>query len=138
MGLLANERYTGVVAGGSSLFESQKGTLGFQVMLECDAGETSYTIWLTEKNKARAVKDFETLGVSLDELQDPHALEQTIGDVIVGRTIVFGTTSEEYKGNTTIKVAWIGKSSGAGGLANNAAVFFGGKATPQEDGEVPF
>lgn len=49
-GLRPDEKYQGRVREGSALIESQGGTLGYQVMLECEDGRTFFTIWITEKN----------------------------------------------------------------------------------------
>jgi len=35
MSLRADTKYNGIVAPGSQLYETQTGTLGYQVMLEC-------------------------------------------------------------------------------------------------------
>ena len=68
MGFQADTRYNGVVGNGSCLMESQRGTVGYQVMLSCDDGDTIYIIWLTEKNRKRALRDFQSLGVDPEKL----------------------------------------------------------------------
>ena len=40
-------------------------------MLECADGSTSFVIWLTQKNRERAKKYFEVLGVDPELLKDP-------------------------------------------------------------------
>ena len=62
MSIKADTKYNGVVAPGSQLYETQTGTLGYQVMLECPDGPTSFVIWLTQKNRERARRYFEALG----------------------------------------------------------------------------
>lgn len=52
MNIKADARYNGIVAPGSQLYETQTGTLGYQVMLECADGSTSFVIWLTQKNRS--------------------------------------------------------------------------------------
>lgn len=153
-GLKPDHKYQGRVRDGSVLIETLTGTLGFQVMLTCDDGRCFYTIWLTPKNKERAMKDFETLGVPAEKLQDPSYIEYQLGLDIAGREITFGSREEEYKGKTTVKVAWIGKPSlaadgnkaaavarffGAAGAAPNASS--GGPVTednPITDDDIPF
>lgn len=131
------KRYIGTVASGSGLYESAKGTLGFQVMLHCEDGATDYTIWLTEKNAERAKRDFETLGVDPKRLANPKDFTK-IGDEIEGRKVSFETDEETYNERTKIKVKWISplKDSGVGTLEQRAAVLFG--AEPVADDEVLF
>ncbi|RPH38327.1 hypothetical protein EHM92_00150 [bacterium] len=125
MSLKADTKYSGKVAEGSQLYTTQTGTVGYQVMLETEDEQTSFTIWLTEKNRARASKAFETLGVDPENLKSQAYLEYQLGVDIVGKEVSFGTKAEEYNGRTTIKVAWIGKKSDPN-LARGAASFFGG------------
>lgn len=131
------KRYIGTVASGSGLYESLKGTLGFQVLLNCEDGAIDYTIWLTEKNAERAKRDFETLGVDPKRLANPKDFTK-IGDEIEGHKVSFETDEETYNEKTRIKVKWISplKDSGVGSLEHRAAALFGG-AAPIED-EVPF
>lgn len=124
-----DQKYHGTVRDGSTLIEAASGTMGFQVMLNCEDGRIFYTIWITDKNRDRALKDFAALGVTEDQLQNPNYIEYQLGQDIVGREIVFGTKEEDYKGKTTVKVAWIGRSSMAGADGNKASAvarFFGG------------
>jgi hypothetical protein len=58
MNIKADARYNGIVAPGSQLYETQTGTLGYQVMLECADGSTSFVIWLTRKHQVRLVSLF--------------------------------------------------------------------------------
>ena len=128
------------------MIESQTMTLGYQVMLDCEDGYTFFTIWITEKNKERAMKAFAALGVMPEQMRDPAYIEYKLGDDIVGREVTFGTKEEEYGGRKTVKVAWIGKSSMAadGNKAVAVARFFGmsgGPITdedPVTDAEIPF
>ncbi len=70
MSIKADTKYYGVVAPGSQLYETQTGTLGYQVMLECPDGPTSFVIWLTQKNRERARRYCEVLGVDPELLKD--------------------------------------------------------------------
>ena len=90
----ADFKYNGVVAPGSQLYESQTGTLGYQVMLECPEGSTDFVIWLTDKNRKRAEKFFEVLGVDPGKLKDPDYIEYQLGLDIEGHEVSFGTRSE--------------------------------------------
>jgi hypothetical protein len=138
MVLKDNLKYNGHVGSGSQLYETQTGTLGYQVMLECSDGSTSFVIWLTDKNKERAKKYFAILGVDEDKLKDPHYIEYQLGLDIDGREISFGTKEDEYNGNRTIKVSWIGKKSDPN-LARGAAKFFGSTNTDTSSpvGDIP-
>jgi hypothetical protein len=126
----ADSRYNGTVAPGSQLYETQTGTLGYQVMLECPEGSTSFVIWLTDKNRERAKKYFEILGVDAEALKDPGYIEYQLGLDIEGREVSFGTKDEEYNGRHSVKVVWIGKKS-MPDLSRSAAQFFGGKGDKQ-------
>ncbi len=119
--------YAGAVAPGSQLYETQTGTLGYQVMLECADGSTSFVIWLTEKNRDRARRYFEVLGVDAEKLKDPGYIEYQLGPDIEGREVSFGTKEEEYNGRHSVKVVWIGRKSEPD-LSRSAARFFSGSA----------
>lgn len=140
MGLKAKHKYHGSVRPGSELHESQSGTLGFQVMLECEDGDTSYTIWLTGKNKERARKTFtEALGVDPDKLADPNYIEMQLGLDIAGREVTFVTDEEEYNGKRRIKVAWLFKRNKTSGTpARTAAAFFAEQGHVITDDDIPF
>lgn len=149
---LKAKRYVGTVASGSGLYESSKGTLGFQVLINCEDGSTDYTIWLTEKNTlptkdggpSRAARDFETLGI------DPKRLKNSkdftiIGEEIEGHEISFETDEETFNEKTRVKVKWISpkKDRGVGSLEERAASLFGGlppSGVPLDtsDDDVPF
>ncbi len=133
MSIKAETKYNGVVAPGSQLYETQTGTLGYQVMLECDDGPTSFVIWLTQKNRDRARRYFEVLGVDPDLLKDSGYIEYQLGLDIEGREVSFGTKDEEYNGKHSVKVVWIGKRSDPN-LSRSAARFFGATIT---DGDTP-
>jgi hypothetical protein len=141
MSLKPDHKYNGRVIAGSSLMETQTGTLGYQVMLECEDGDISFTIWLTDKNKERAKKAFETLGVSVENLKDPKYIEFKLGMEITGREVSFGTKEETYKGTTSVKVVYIGKKTSAN-LTRSVANFFGGSLpepeSPITDEDIPF
>jgi hypothetical protein len=132
-------RYSGTVAPGSALYETQTGTLGYQVMLECAEGSTSFVIWLTDKNKERARKYFEVLGVDPEKLRDSSYIEYQLALDIEGKEVSFGTKDEEYNGKHSVKVVWIGRKSDPN-LSRSAARYFGGAidkpAYPR--GDVPF
>jgi len=128
MGLKPEHRYNGVVGPNSQLITTQRGSLGYQVNLVCEDGETCFVIWLTEKNRSRALGYFAVLGVPADKLQSKTYFDLQLGLDIEGREISFGTQVEEYNGESKIKVAWIGKKA-AENPAAEAAAFFSGKAS---------
>ncbi len=127
MSIKPDTKYNGIVAPGSQLYETQNGTLGYQVMLECQDGPTSFVIWLTQKNRERAHRYFETLGIDPALLKDSSYLEYQLGLDIEGRELSFGTKDDEYNGRHSVKVVWIGKKSDPN-LSRSAARFFGGLA----------
>ena len=133
MNIKADARYNGIVAPGSQLYETQTGTLGYQVMLECEDGPTSFVIWLTQKNRDRARRYFEVLGIDPDLLKDSSYIEYQLGLDIEGREVSFGTKEEEYNGRRNVKGVWIGKRSDPN-LSRSAARFFGATTG---DGEIP-
>ncbi len=139
MSVKADTKYNGVVAPGSQLHETQTGTLGYQVMLECPDGSASFVIWLTQKNRERARRYFEVLGVDPQLLKDPGFIEYQLGLDIEGRELSFGTKYEEYNGRHNVKVVWIGKRSDPN-LSRTAARFFGGTGGDGEtaDDATPF
>ncbi len=139
MSLKSDMKYNGVVAPGSQLYETQTGTLGYQVMLECPDGSTSFVIWLTQKNRERARRYFEVLGIDPELLKDSGYIEYQLGLDIEGREVSFGTKDDEYRGKHDVKVVWIGKRSDPN-LSRSAARFFGSTTTdsgiPGDD--IPF
>ena len=125
MSIKPDMKYNGTVGPGSALYETQTGTLGYQVTLECADGSTSFVIWLTQKNRERARRYFEALGVDPELLKDSGYIEYQLGLDIEGRQLSFGTKEEEYNGRRSVKVVWIGKPSDPN-LSRSAARFFGG------------
>ena len=141
MSIHVNEKYNGVVAPGSGLYETTTGTIGYQVMLECEDGKSSYVIWLTPKNRERAEKCFAVLGVSGEQLKNPNFFEYELAKAITGVEVSFGTAEEEYKGKKKVKVSWIGKASTTIGqkVPSVAAQFFGGEHPVEiTDDDIPF
>jgi hypothetical protein len=132
MNIKADVKYNGIVAPGSQLYETQTGTLGYQVMLECEDGSMSFVIWLTQKNRERARRYFDVLGVDPGLLKDSSYIEYQLGLDIEGRELSFGTKEEEYNGKYSVKVVWIGKRSDPN-LSRSAARFF----VAAGDGEIP-
>ena len=124
MSIKADARYNGTVGPGSALYETQTGTLGYQVMLECADGPASFVIWLTQKNRERARKYFEALGVDQERLKDSGYIEYQLGLDIEGREVSFGTKEEEFNGRRSVKVVWIGRKPDPN-LSRSAARFFG-------------
>ena len=124
----ADCRYIGTVAPGSALYETQTGKLGYQVMLECPEGPTSFVIWLTDKSRDRAKRYFEVLGVNPEKLRDSSYIEYQLGLDIEGREVSFGTRDEEYNGKSSVRVVWIGRKSDPN-LSRSAARYFGAPAT---------
>ena len=131
MSVKADTKYNGTVGPGSQLYETQTGTLGYQVMLECADGSTSFVIWLTQKNRERSKKYFEVLGVDAELLKDPGYIEYQLGMDIEGREVSFGKKDEEYNGRHSVKVVWIGKKSDPN-LSRSAARFFESTITDSE------
>ncbi len=139
MSLKADFRYNGTVAPGSQLYETQNGTLGYQVMLDCIDGAASFVIWLTQKNRERAKRFFEALDVDSEKLKDPGYIEYRLGLDIEGREVSFGTKDEEFNGRHSVKVVWIGRKSDPN-LSRSAARFFGAPENndPGVDDAPPF
>ncbi len=135
MNIKADHKYSGTVAPGSQLYETQTGTLGYRVMLECADGPTSFVIWLTEKNRERAKRYFEILGVDPERLKNSGYIEYQLGLDIEGREVSFGTKEEEYNGKRSVKVVWIGRKSDQN-LSRSAARYFGAN-TIDSDLEFP-
>lgn len=146
MAIRAEMKYHGTVAPGSSIVESRNGTLSFQVMLECEDGDAYFPIWLTDKNKEKAIKTLEMLGADPAKLNSSNYLELELPNLITGKEVSFGTREEEYNGKKTVKVAWIGKKTDPNAF-KGAAKFFGstqnGNQTPETekgitDEDIPF
>lgn len=131
----ADEKYLGTVTGGR-LIESAKGTPGLQFDIEEQAtgDPISHTIWLSKKSQEYAERDLDALGITAAHRKDPSFWSYKVDEHLRGQSIAYGTKSEEYKGKTSIRVAWIGKPrasdtpAGERGLATAAASLFGGEA----------
>ena len=131
----ADEKYLGTVTGGR-LVESSKGTPGLQFDIEEQTmgDPISHTIWLSSKSKEYAEKDLEVLGITAAHRADASFWSYKVDEHLRGQAIAYGTKSEEYKGKTSIRVAWISKPrtsdgpAGERGLASAAASLFGGAA----------
>lgn len=152
----ADQTYVARVGSGSRFFESTKNkTPGFQVNLECDEGTISYVIWITRKNRERAAKDFETLGVDISSLSSRNFLMYDLPNRIAGAEVEFSTKAETWNGESQVKVDRIGRP-GAGNeeaIAACVAEIFGAPsgtpaqaspptstsfATPEPDDDIPF
>lgn len=148
MSVKPNQRYIGTVAAGSGFFEAmQKGTPGFQVLINTDDGATEYTIWLTTKTKesGNAARDFKTLGVSMEQLKD-RAFRENLGKRIEGTELSLETFLDSYQGKDRVKVRWIAPATGGTTLDEAVASFFGDApkqpssyaVPPVDDDDVPF
>ena len=116
MGIKADKKYHGTVAPGSALIESSKGTLGYQVQLECEDGDTSFTIWMTKNTREVAEDTFkDALGVDPAKLKNGNYIEMQLGIDIVGREVTFTTEENEYKGKITVKVKGLYKRNASAG-----------------------
>jgi hypothetical protein len=155
MSIKPDRTYDGVVLEGSRLFETRKGTMGYQVCLQCEDGATEFIMWLTDKTKDRVLRDFKTLGVTEEQLKDPSYIENRLGSDIAGREVSFTTKTEEYNGQVKVKVAGIGKQRSVEELQGAAVQFFGGtpktkpkakpvakpeteEKVPIDDSDIPF
>jgi hypothetical protein len=148
MGLRAGERYVGKVVEGSRLFQSNaKKTTGFQVNIEVENGgpfpeKTDFTIWLTPKNRERALQSFEALGVSEEDLASASFVKYQLPQVIVGTEVEFEMKEETYRDQKQLKVAWIGKRGAVdeGELVNAVVGMFGGTAqqSDSKDDDIDF
>ena len=144
MTLKADTRYAGTIVDGG-IYEANSGTLGYQLLLNCEDGATDFVIWLTPKSKEKAEKTFVSLGI------DPKALRSEIGiegisSQLAGMEVVFGTREEEYLGKKRVKVSWVGKPKEGGASAGSplarAAAFFADEPKPEhtqaDEDSVPF
>lgn len=151
----ADEKYLGTVTGARLIESAGKGTPGLELTIEeAQTGDMIlHTIWLSPKSAEYAARDLETLGVTEAMRKDASFWSYKVSEVLPGTQIEYGTRAEEWKGKTTVKVAWIGKprassTMGSRGLANAAAALFGGEdkpdtkaenlAAPITDDEIPF
>lgn len=146
MSIRPDKKYHGTVAIGSCLIESQNGTMGYQLQLDCEDGQAEYMIWLTAKNKDRARAAFvDILGVKEDKLQDANYFEYMLAEEITGRPITFTTVENEYKGKRKVQVAFIFKPGSwaldGAGPGRAAAAFFGAEVKApkiDDDDDMPF
>lgn len=136
MSLKPDWKYNGKVAEGSQMIETARGSIGFQVNLDCEDGKTTFVIWMTEKNRKRAEGSFDVLGADFSKLGSPSYLEYEFPSEIVGREVSFGTKEEEYNGKKSVKVAWIGKKS-EGKPSVAGAKFFGAEPVIKDE-DIPF
>ena len=127
MTLRADIIYQGKVGEGSYPCQSQKkGTSGYVVMLECDDGNTEFTIWLTPKNKENAKMYFEILGVDFEKMKSATYIAMQLAHDIAGKDIAFQTKSETWNDKTRVKVDRLMLPS-QGDPAKDVAAFFGGE-----------
>ncbi len=150
MAVKGDTEYNGRVLAGAQIIQSAtKGTLGFEVPLECEDGRIKHVIWLTPGTMEHAEKTFQkALGVSPSQLRDEDFVTNKIAAYIEGRDVRF-TTEEDEKGY--VKVKWL---NGAGSMGKPAAPklmsdFFKkpvaqgfpeqrGTGSPITDADIPF
>ena len=137
MPIKPDRKYDGTIGPGAYFAYSTKGSLGFFIPLECEDGNTTFTLWLTEKNREKAMKTLEMLGADTAKLGNQNYIEMEMPNLISGKEISFGTKDEEYNGKTSTKVSWIGKRTDKD-VAHGAAEFFGVKQDPIGDNDIPF
>ncbi len=91
MSVQAFMTYAGRVRHGARMIKSKnKGTLGFEVPLECADGSITHTLWITSSTKERVLKTFnEALGVSLAQLQDENFVANEISSFIADKEVEF-------------------------------------------------
>ena len=132
MPIRVGKRYLGRVVEGRLFESSARKTPGFQILIDTEDGSIEYPIWLTKKNRDKAIRDFETLGVDPAQLSSRNFLTYELPRVVQGCEVVIEPKEEEYNGKTSVKVPWIGKPGAASEeeIAASVAVFFGG------DGQV--
>jgi cysteine synthase len=123
MGIQANRTYNGTVGDNNQLVETPSGTMGYQISLCCEDGDTSCVMWMTDKTKKMVSKTLEILGVDEEKLTDPAYLDFGMSLEIQGRELSFTTVEEEYNGQTSIKVSWINKRLSED-LKRDAAKYF--------------
>ena len=131
-------RYTGEITTAALIESSMKGTPGLELYINGEQGATSYTVWLTPKNRERAERDLGLLGVRPGDLKLPTFWEN-VGTLLSGKPICFGFAEEDFNGKKRLKISYIAgpKSESAGNLAAKAAGLFGSPA-PADDADIPF
>jgi hypothetical protein len=146
MPLKADQKYDGKIAEGSYFAYSASGNLALYIRLECIDGSSSFPLWLTEKNREKAIKTLVSLGADAGKLSDQNYLDYELVPLITGKEVTFGTREETYQGKSSIKVSWIGKRTDPN-VARGAAKFFSNtntdsNATPKQgeidDSDIPF
>lgn len=128
MALRADQTYSGHIRSAAAVF-SGSGTPGIQINLECQDGKISHTFWLTEKTVKRVEKTLTEIGCRSEDLYNENGLDN-IDEILADREVSFTTVSEEYKGDTRIKVQWVNKPRGDSNgktAASAAASLFSGK-----------
>ena len=138
MSLKPDKTYEGEVSSGSWI-RSSGNTPGFQVNIKYDGGDTSFTIWLTDKSKNIAKKHFKVLGLSEEQMKSPSYLNNTLPTAIIGRAISFETREETYNEKTRVRVAFINapKDYNESDVACEAASFFNDGNAGGEDDQPP-
>ncbi len=93
-------RYRGRIIAGSHLFTSGTGTAGYKIMIGFGENEeTEYVIWMTDKNRNRAIETFGKLGVQPNDIRDEAS-------------VVALSKGETFKDVYTVKVSWIDTDTG--------------------------
>jgi hypothetical protein len=145
MSLKADKKYSGVITPGSYFSYSVNGNLAFNIMIECEDGSCSFPLWLTEKNREKAIKTLVSLGADKDKLSSQTYLDMELSNTITGKEISFGTREDEYNGKVSVKISWIGKHTEEN-VAKGASNFFSGKSgngpvteeDPIDSSDIPF
>jgi hypothetical protein len=135
MSIKADVKYDGVIEAGSYFSYSVNGNLALNIPLGCKDGNINFQLWLTEKNKAKAIKTLESLGADPAKLSEQSYLDNFLPGLLTGKEVSFGTKEDTYMEKTSIKVAWIGKRTDPN-VARGAANFFGGSASAAKDGDI--
>ena len=156
MGLRAESKYRMTVERGGWIESDRTGASGFQVDMTCEDGPITAVIWVTEKSREMAEKQFAALGVNAERLKDYRFMNYELPQEVIGREVVVKTKEEEYKGKVSVKVAALyppnAPSGGDGGAARSAVSIFGGTAVvenrpdttganlqaPLTDDDIPF
>lgn len=135
MAIKPDHRYSGYVGSGSQVVTFDSGSVAYQINLTCEDGNTYFMAWLTPKNKERVEKMFkDVLGVDPVKLRNPNYVEFDLAQEIEGKEVSFEARTEEYKGKTSVKVAFLSKKR-EGRPAAAMAEFFGGSGVTDD---VPF
>jgi hypothetical protein len=146
MPLQPDMKYNGTVMSNSGAIESQSGTYGYEIWIECEDGRIRHTFWITPKTADKVRKQLVLLGANESRLGEMNYWEYELKDDIAGAEISFGTKEEEYNGKTSVRVNWIGKRSQGKPHVALAKMFGGAVAEPPaeeqppviDDSEIPF